>query len=163
MHRQWLRWGAGVAAAATLSAAAAEQKLMSVQVRQAPVRSAPSFVAAVAGQLNYGDRVQVLEERPGWIKVSAGALSGWLHATALTEKRVVLAAGQGEVRSGASSEELALAGKGFNADVEARFRAQNPAADFAAVERMERRAVAPYEMMHFLRAGGVRPPEGGAR
>lgn len=150
-------------AAALLSTAWAGQKLMSVQVRQGPVRATPSFVGQVVGNLNYGDRVQVTEEKPGWMKVSSGPVSGWMHASSLTEKQVVMAAGGGAVQTGASSEEVALAGKGFNADVEAQFKAQNRTANFAAVDRMEKRTVAQQEMMKFLRAGGVSPREGGAR
>jgi SH3-like domain-containing protein len=149
--------------AVLLSTAWAGQKIMSVQVRQGPVRATPSFIGQVVGSLNYGDRVQVTEEKPGWTKVSAGAVSGWMHTSSLTEKRVVLAAGGGTVQTGASSEEVALAGKGFNADVEAQFRAQNRSANFTAVDRMEKRAVTQQEMMKFLRAGGVSPREGGAR
>lgn len=154
---------AAVLAAALLTTAWAGQKIMSVQVRQGPVRATPSALGQVVGTLNYGDRVQVTDERPGWMRVAAGPVAGWMSASALTAKQVVLAAGTGAMQTGASSEEMALAGKGFNADVEAQFKAQNRNVNFAAVDRMEKRKVAQQEMMTFLRAGGVSPLEGGAR
>jgi uncharacterized protein YgiM (DUF1202 family) len=143
--------------------ARAEQASMSVQVKQGAVRSTPSFVGQVVGNLNYGDRVLVTEQKPGWMKVSAGGVSGWMHVSSLTEKRVVVKAGTGTVQTGATSEEMALAGKGFTADVEAQFRAQNRSANFAAVNRMEQRQVTQQELMQFLRTGGVSPREGGAQ
>lgn len=141
----------------------AEPVSMSVQIKQGAVRSTPSFVGQVVGTLNYGERVLVTEQKPGWMKVSAGSVSGWMHASSLTEKRLEVKAGAGTVQTGATSEEMALAGKGFSADVEAQFRAQNRSANFAAVDHMEQRQVTQQEMMQFLRAGGVSPREGGDR
>jgi hypothetical protein len=95
------------------------------------------------------------------MKVSAsGARSGWLHASALTKKRIAMQAGARDAQTAASGDELALAGKGFNSDVEAEFRSQNRGADFAAVDRMERIRVTPAESKEFLRAGGVAPAGG---
>ena len=149
-----------LAAAAT---AWAGNRMMSVQVKAGPVRATPSFVGQIVGNLAYGDRVDVLAERPGWMRVSAGAVSGWMHQSALTEKRVVLKAGDANVQTGASGEELALAGKGFNSDVEAQFKAQNRDIDFGPVDRMERRNASQGEMAAFLKDGQVHPQSGGAR
>jgi hypothetical protein len=154
-----------LALAAAAAVARAEDRLMSVQVRQGPVRAAPSFLGQVVGDLAYGDRVRVLEQRPGWMKVSAaaGGVAGWMHASALTEKRVVLKSGTADAQGTASGEELALAGKGFNADVEAEFKARNRDADFAAVDRMEKRNATAREIAAFVADGVLRPREGGAR
>jgi hypothetical protein len=45
-----------------------------------------------------------------------------MHESALSAKRVKMQAG-GTAKTGATSDELALAGKGFNKDVEAQFKA----------------------------------------
>ncbi len=126
---------------------------MSVQVRQGPLRSAPSFTGSVVATLAYGDRVATLEKRPGWIRVSFGEHTGWMHQSALTPKRIVLQSGDATAQTGASSEELALAGKGFNAEVEDQFKSQNKEADFAAVDRMEKRAVSPKALAEFRAKG----------
>jgi SH3-like domain-containing protein len=136
------------------SAALAEQ--MSVQVRQGPMRSAPSYTGQVVTSLAYGDRVEVLEKRPGWIRVSSGGKSGWLHVSALSPKRIVLQSGTTTAQSGATSEEIALAGKGFNSQVESRYKAQNSQANYAAVDRMEKQSVSPREKAAFLSEGGLR-------
>lgn len=150
------------AAAALAWALGASAAPMSVQVREAPVRAAPSFVSPVTATLAYADRVEVLETRGAWSKIARGAGSGWVHASALSAKRVVLAAGREQARAAASDDELALAGKGFNADVEAAFKARNKTVEFAWIDRMEAMRVAPSALQAFLKAGALAPREGGA-
>ncbi|NCC52061.1 MAG: SH3 domain-containing protein [Spartobacteria bacterium] len=140
----------------------AHAREMSVQVREGVLRSTPSFLGAVTAKVTYGDRVELMEKENGWAKVRTGAVDGWIHESALTAKRLTLSAGGQTVSTGASSDELALAGKGFNAEVEAEFKAQNQEADFSEVDRMEAIAITEPEMQRFLQKGGVMPPEGGA-
>ena len=152
-----------VLAFAGILAATAVAEMMSVQVREGPLRKSPSFMGQVVATLAYGERVNVLEKRPGWIKVSAGAGSGWMHESALTPKRIVMGAGGTNVQTGASSEELALAGKGFNSDIEAEFKSQNQDLNYAAVDRMEKRNVPTAEIAMFLKEGAVKADTGGAQ
>lgn len=147
-------WIAALAAGG-IAAAASAQEVMSVQVKEAALRSTPSFLGAVSAKAAYGDRVTVVEKRQPWVRVQAGSSGGWVHESALTPKRVVLKAGAGDVQSGAASDELALAGKGFNSDVEEQFKSRNRKADFTAVERMERRVVSQAEMVSFAKDGGI--------
>ncbi len=160
--RCWF-WVAGLGVLAAVGAWAATGKLMSVQVRDAQVRDKPSFVGRVVGNLAYGDRVEVQESQGGWARVSLpGGAGGWMHNSALTAQKIVLAAGQDNVRVGASGDELALAGKGFNSDVEAQFKKDHRNIDFAWVDKMGKIKIPASEMQAFLKAGGV-APEGGAQ
>lgn len=157
-----LIWLCGLAALAAWAMAAGE-KLMSVQVRQGELRAGPSFLAAVVRTVAYGDRLAVLEEQGPWARVSTQdrSAAGWIHTSALTRKRVVLQAGQKDADLAATSDEIALAGKGFNSDVEAEFKARNRSIDFTWVDRMEKMTVSPKEMQTFLAQGGVKPGKGG--
>jgi SH3-like domain-containing protein len=141
-----------------VSAGAATPSEMSVQVKNVQLRSTPSFLGKPVAGLGYGDRVGVLEKQDVWLKVTApGGESGWIHQSALTPRKIVLKAGADEVGTTASSEELALAGKGFNSDVEAEFKSQNKDIDFTWIDKMEKIAVSPDEMTRFLKEGGVAP------
>lgn len=136
---------------------------MSVQTRTAQVRSTPSFLGAVVAPLEYGARVKVLEERGDWVRVEApGGSVGWVHRSALTPKRIVLAAGDTPVTVRATGEELALAGKGFSKEVETEYRARNPSVDFTWVDRMETLQIPLEEIFAFFREGGLRAG-GGSR
>jgi len=149
-------WSLLAAASLAVSAAAADSGTMSIQVKQGAVRETPSFTGRVVGTLAYGDQVQALEKKPGWVRISAGSTAGWVSESALSKKRIVLTAGTETAHTGASSEELALAGKGFNSDVEAEFKSKTGNVDFAAVDRMEKRVVSQPEKTRFLREGGIR-------
>ncbi|MCX6995845.1 MAG: SH3 domain-containing protein [Kiritimatiellaeota bacterium] len=124
----------------------------------------PSYLGSVVVAAPYGTSVAVLLQQGDWIKVRvAEGQAGWMHQSALTKKRIVMSAGGATAQAGASSEELALAGKGFNSDVEKEFKSQNPNLNFAAVDRMIKTKVSADEMRIFLKAGAVQPAEGGAR
>ena len=138
-----------------LAAFAAGQKMMSVQVNKAVVRVTPSFLGGIVTQLSYGDRVYVLEEKESWTRVglSWNAVKGWIHSSALTPKKIVLKAGTEDVEVAASSEEIALAGKGFNQQVESEFEAKNSNLDFTWIDKMEKFVVSQRQMKQFLREG----------
>jgi uncharacterized protein YgiM (DUF1202 family) len=147
---------------ASLAWAAAQS--LNVQVREGQVRRDPSFLSPVVGTLGYGAKVQNEEEKGSWVRVSDGGLKGWMHLSALTEKAIEIKAGDAPAGSSASREEMALAGKGFNKDVEADFKAKNKETDFAAVDRMESAFnFKAEEMESFLKQGGIKPGEGGAQ
>ena len=109
------------------------------------------------------DRVEIQESQGAWARVSlAGGAAGWMHNSALTSQKIVLAAGRDDARVGAAGDELALAGKGFNSDVEAQFKKDHKNIDFTWVDKMEKIKISSSEMQAFLRAGGV-APKGGAQ
>jgi hypothetical protein len=131
-------------------------KQMSVQVKETQIRAAPSFVGKILGVLAYGDLVNVLEERPGWARISLPSSKGegWVSLSALTKKRIVLKAGAESVGTGASSGEVALAGKGFNREVEAEYRDEKQL-DYTWIDRMESFRVSPEQVLAFLQQGGL--------
>jgi len=139
-------------------------KMMSVQVKKGDVRSTPNFLGKIVTNLAYGDRVEVLETRGSWLRVAPAGrgAAGWMHASALSEKRIVLKAGAKDAKVAASGGELALAGKGFNADVEAEFKSRNRNLDFSLIDRMQAAEVPQEKIALFLKEGGL-AAEGGAR
>jgi uncharacterized protein YgiM (DUF1202 family) len=142
----------------------APDQTYSVQVRKGQLRDRPSFLGKIVATVEYGDRLSQVEERSGWMKVRGGVEKvGWIHGSALSEKVIKLRSGEKDVATGASGDELALAGKGFNAEVEGEYRASHPEADFTWVDRMEGWSVTAEEARAFLEEGLVRPAAGGGR
>lgn len=132
---------------------------LSVQVKQAQVRSSPSFLGSVTGTVAYGEKVALIEDRGAWKNVSIRKIKGWMHESALTTKAIALQAGK-DVKTGATSSELALAGKGFNPKVEAEFKSKNKHLDYAAIDRMEKAyTLKPGQVQAFLKQGQVKPGE----
>ncbi len=140
----------------------ADQNMMSITVREAPVRATPSFLGRILTTLAYGDRVQVLSTRGDWVQVAlpSGNGNGWLAASALTQKEIALKSG-GNVSQGASSSEVALAGKGFNEQVEQQYQKETNL-DYSEVNLMEKDTIPPDKLIAFLKAGGLEG-EGGAQ
>ncbi|MCX7010272.1 MAG: SH3 domain-containing protein [Kiritimatiellaeota bacterium] len=105
---------AAVGAFALAGVALAER--MSGQVEDGQVRATPSAFGAVVAKLPYGTSVEAQPAQHGWMQVqTAAGQQGWMNASSLTTKKIVMTAGAGGA-TGASSDELALAGKGFNSE-----------------------------------------------
>jgi hypothetical protein len=134
---------------------------MSVQVKKCQLRNQPSFLGKIVSNLAYGDQVNVLEEKESWYNVEPSAKSGagWVHVSALSAKKIILNPDSKDIKESTSSEEIALAGKGFNQQVEDEYKRQNNV-DFSWVDRMEKIVVSQNEMQSFLEQGDLKA-EGG--
>lgn len=142
---------AGVAPPAVLAEA------LTVQVRETSLRSAPGPFARILQTLPYAATVEIVERKGGWSRVAArdDRPAGWVHDGALTDSRVELDAGSTDVGTDVSDDEIALAGKGFGPEVEARYR-EDEGLDFGWVDRMERDfSIADPVKQRFLREGNL--------
>ena len=139
-----------------------QYQTMSVQVQDGKLRADPSFLGKIIGAVAYGDTVTVIRQQDPWCFVSTrtGQLTGWIHISALTEKEIVLRAGDANVQKTASQREIALAGKGFNPEVEKEFKTRNPNLDFEWIDRMERIIVSDEEIRQFMKDGKLWPERG---
>ena len=158
------RFGPGLLVALALMAglAWAAGQVMSVQVRTSNLRSRPSFLGATVTEMVYGTQVKVGSRQGPWVHVTGPqGRTGWLHESALSEDELAMVSGDAVAATGASSEEIALAGKGFNDQVEQEYRKQNQDLDFQTVDRMEKIVITPEQAAAFLAAGQVKPAEGG--
>ena len=80
-----------------------------------------------------------------------------MHTSALTKKKLKLSAGEANASTTVSSEEQALAGKGFNSDVEAKFKENNAEIDFSWVDKMEKIKIKTSTLIKFLEQGDIKP------
>lgn len=144
----------------------ADQKQMTVTVKETQVRATPSYLGKIVGILSYLDKVTVLNQPAnaptGWVKISGpgGKIQGWVNIAALTVKDIALKSGTTATQT-ASSGDVALAGKGFNADVEAEYK-QDQQLDYTWVDTMESYQVSPQTVSLFLSQGGL-TEQGGAQ
>ncbi|MHB8789141.1 MAG: SH3 domain-containing protein [Desulfobulbaceae bacterium] len=130
---------------------------MSVQVKKCQLRNQPSFMGRIVATLAYGDQVTVSEEKESWLNVVASAKgsSGWVHVSALSAKQIVLNPDSRDVPGSTTSDEIALAGKGFNQQVEQEYKKQNRGVDFTWVDKMEQIVIPQQEIQSFLQEGGL--------
>lgn len=151
-----------VIAMVVATAAWAVGQMLTVQVREIQMRASPSFTGRPGATLSYGQTVSVLEEREAWVKARGNGGEGWVHASALTDRRLSLTPGARNVSSKADEREVAAAGKGFSAEVERTYRAGHPEG-YADVEAMLRFQYSPAELRAFLTAGKLTPRQEAAR
>lgn len=145
-----------------LAVFAVEQKMMSIQVKNGDVRSSPSFMGKIVDQLKYGDQVAVQKVKGSWYFIDRpeGSTDGWMHSSALSVKKIVLNPGASDVEQAASSDEITLAGKGFNQQVENDFKSKNPQVDFAWINKMEKMTVSQNQIQAFIKEGQLSPKGG---
>ena len=166
---------AGIVFAGAVIAAAATS--VAVKVKQTSVRSDHQFFAPTLATARFTEQLQVLGQEQGWYRVRYGSVTGWVHSSAVSESAQSggstsgALAGLGSALSalsgrpsqtasttrGYTEDEVALAGKGFNQNVEEQYRSRYPRADFAAVDKMERLQADSEEISRFAKAGRLVP------
>lgn len=140
------------------AAAVAEEAF--VQVANAAVRSAPQHWASTIAPVRYGDSLTVLSSVgetkqgvPGWMRVKIGAREGFIHRSAVSDRRVVIEGKRGGAVQETNSGDVVLAGKGFNSKVESTYASRGANVNFAAVNDMLRTNVSDAEVRSFVAAG----------
>jgi hypothetical protein len=128
---------------------------VTVVVEQAKVRKAKAFFAAPVATVKYKDTLSAGEPQDGWVPVTVSGKKGWLHESAVGSKAGKLKGGW-DGGDEAGQDEVTLAGKGYNAEVEKAHRAGD-AGDYAAVDAMEKRSLSEADLLSFLRAGKTLP------
>jgi len=125
-----------IAALLAIAAGMAVATPLSVQVRKAKVRAKPSQLGKVVATVPYGTEVQAGTLQRGWYPVTTkDGKKGWLHKSALSTKRIAMRSGTTDAATGVSSDEVALAGKGFNEQVENKLKSDGKL-DYTWVDRM---------------------------
>ena len=98
-----------------------------------------------------GDSVTQIASQAGWFKVrTSTGIEGWIHSQAVATGKLAVAAMDKSVQMSATADEVALAGKGFNRQVEEEYKNRNKGISFIEVDRMIRIKVTPDELRRFL-------------
>lgn len=125
-----------------------------VKVQTTNLRKEPKFYSTAVALLQAGQALERLEAQAGWFRVkTAKGLTGWVHSSAVEGKKFDLLALDKSLKTKATAEEVALASKGFNKQVEEKYRAQNSQLSFAWVDKMLKIKVSSEEVKEFLRKG----------
>jgi SH3-like domain-containing protein len=118
-----------------------------VAVKSAELKSSTGFFAAIRAYLPEGEAVTVLREQNRWAEVrSSGNLSGWVAAASLSSRRIIAPGRQ------ISAREVAMAGKGFSAELEAEYRLESRL-DYSLIDSMEAEWISRETLPRFLREG----------
>ena len=142
----------GFGAALALLAFAAETLVIKVQTTQ--LRAKPQFFAPGVAALKAGDTLTKVAEASGWMQVrTAAGTAGWIHGSAVAPPGTQVFAGAGDMKTQATANEVVLAGKGFNKQIEDGYRAKNAGVSYAWVDRMVQQRIATAQIEDFLKRG----------
>jgi hypothetical protein len=128
-----------------------------VATRTLDLKSGTGFFASNRGRLQYGDRVTVIRVDGRFAEVRSAAnssLTGWAPTASLSARQVVAG-----TTGTATAREVALAGKGFNQEVEQSYRNQNRNLNYADVDRVEAITINMDQLRRFLEEGRLRAGE----
>ena len=140
--------------AVALSAQASRGGTMYVATRTLALKSSTSLFASTRATLQYGAQVTVLQVSgtgsAQWVEVRSAAnssQSGWTKTANLSARSIVASSG-----TSASAQEVALAGKGFNQEIENAYKAEGNL-NYAAVDAMEQQEVDMNQLRTFIVEG----------
>ena len=134
-----------------------QSSLVFVEVSATKVRPEPKFWSPGKADVVYGAPLTVLSSENGWVKVrTESGVEGFVNASAVTERKVALAAGSKAVRIKADDSDVVLAGKGFNDQIESTYRASHTDLDFKGVDAVQKYTVSDAELGHFIESGKLR-------
>jgi hypothetical protein len=140
----------GFAEAQAAKGGTAKGGTMYVVVKTAALKSSTGFFASTKATLIYGDRVTILQisgKSAEVRSVADASITGWTPMANLSVKQVV----SGNTNT-ASSREVALAGKGFNQEVENSYRSKGKT-NYADVDMVEAISINETSLKRFLEDG----------
>jgi hypothetical protein len=126
-----------------------------VKVQTTSLRKTPKFYGPVIQALQAGEKIEKITSQPdGWIQVkTSGGAVGWIHSSAVAVQKFDLMAMDKGLKTQASASEVALAGKGFNKQIEENYRAQHRDISFAEVDKMLLIKIAAAQLEEFMKQG----------
>lgn len=144
--------------AGVLMTGAVSGETMRVVTKENALREECRFFAPIRVSLKYNDPVDIISREGDWFRASSKGIRGCIHRTAVQEKSVSLTGSPGGKPGSASQDEIALAGKGFNPQVENSYRRKNPSQNYTAVDRIESFRVSDENLLKFIREGKLQVP-----
>jgi hypothetical protein len=144
-----------------LSAGPGWARTLTVSQPNQQIYQEANFASTPLGAVPQGAKVNLIRQEGEWYKVDYQGTIGWLHRQAVPEaapakmdfSKMLLG---GPVKE-TSSDEVALAGKGFTPEVEAGFRQKNPGLAYAQMDKVEAFGVDPAQLQKFVTEGGLNP------
>ena len=138
-------------------AAVAAAETVTVITRENTVREECRFLAPAKAKVQFGDELEVTAREGDWFRVKFRNAKGCIHKNAIRERTTALTDTSGKGYR-ATGDEVALAGKGFNSEVEKSYRGKHPELDYHAVESIEAYRLSDESLKAFIAAGGLNQP-----
>lgn len=140
------------------TAVSAHAETVTVSVRESAIRADCRFFSPVRAKVRSSDQLTVTAKNGDWYKVAGKGVNGCIHKSAVQTRSYFFSGESGSGKSSASENEVSLAGKGFNPQVESAYRAKNSDLDFSLVDSVQQYQVTDDSLKRFMEAGGLNLP-----
>jgi hypothetical protein len=140
------------------SAHAAYADSARIITRENAVREDCRFFAPVKKKVRLNEMVDIVSKDGDWLRVKYKGVAGCIHKSAVDEKNVDISGVSGSKSHAASRDEVALAGKGFNPEVEKTYKGKHPELDFKSIDNMEGSSPSDESIKKFVSNGGLNQP-----
>jgi hypothetical protein len=158
MSKRTLRIVILLAAFGVVITSAIAAETVKVITKENAIRSSCRFFAPVVTKVQYNDKLEVLSQEGDWLRVRFNGMEGCIHKSAVEQKKVTLSGLKLGEGSSATEDEVSLAGKGFNPEVEEAYQNENPEISFEAVDRIESYSLSEEEQVAFIEKGELNLP-----
>jgi hypothetical protein len=121
-----------------------------VAVKTVELKSSAGLFSSAVATLRYGDQVTATRVNGKLVEVRSAedpSLTGWAAAVNFSTKRII-----SETAATASEKEIALAGKGFNQELESSYQSKGEL-NFADVDKVEAITADEAELNRFIEEG----------
>ncbi len=125
-----------------------------VAVEKVHLKTGTGFFSRKVIEVYYGTEVIVVEVDDNWSHVAIAnspTTFGWIPNTSLTSKKIVI---RNDRSVTTSADELALAGKGFNQEIEDFYEGEN-SIDFTVIDDIENTIVTEEDLIEFILEGDL--------
>ena len=129
------------------------KKSKTIQVREVAVKSSPNYMSSTVGKLTFGTKVDISSTEGNWYRIDNPA--GYIPKNVVGTSKASVDASKRYAASGVSHDETALAGKGFNPQVESQYKKSSAslAAAYTQVDKVERMKVSNAALSQFIASG----------
>jgi hypothetical protein len=147
---------AAVALRPGTAAAPKKGEVVTVRVMSAKLMGAPKFIGKTVVEVSRGAHLAFQDKKSSWYQVSTDkGQVGWIHSSAVVDKKVQLSSDAGGGGAGASQDEIELAGRGFTPEVENEYRSKHRDLDFSHIDKIEALKVDTEVVATFAAEGSV--------
>ncbi len=141
-----------------IAAVSAHAETATVITKENAIRESCRFFSPVKAAVHYNDALEVISREGDWFHVEFRGVQGCIHKSAIQKKSISLSNIVGSKKRSTSEEEVALAGKGFNPQVEAAYKSKNQSLNFGAVDSIESYKIPENKLRAFILNGKLNLP-----
>ncbi|TAN39240.1 MAG: hypothetical protein EPN25_12260 [Nitrospirae bacterium] len=141
-----------------LSVAVSSAEQARIITKENALREDCRFFSPLKKKVRLNDLIEITSKEGDWLRAKHKGTAGCIHKSAVDEKNLDISGVSGSKSHSASGSEVALAGKGFNPQVEKTFKEKHPDLDFKAIDAIEASHPSDESIRKFISSGALNQP-----